>query len=176
MLLDLSRFTGGSAHVERCYAPEAFSGDEYTATAEVALAFDLHKDAKRYRLVGTIGTTLEMACGRCLEPFLMPVAASFDLRYLPHTENRGDDEREVEEDDLSTAFYQGETIDLGDLVREQIYLTLPMKPLCRADCRGLCAECGANLNAVTCGCTPRWEDPRLAPLRALLDDRDDRKD
>ena len=173
MLLDLSRVTGGSARVERRYAPAAFSGDEYTVTAEVALVFDLHKDRTRYRLVGTIETTLEMACGRCLEPFRTPVAVGFDLRYLPQTENRGEDEREVEEDDLSSAFYRGETIDLGDLVREQLYLTLPMKPLCRTECRGLCPECGANLNAVACGCAPRWEDPRLAPLRALLDDRKD---
>jgi uncharacterized protein len=173
MLLDLSRFTGGSAHVERRYAPEAFSGDEYTATAEVALVFDVHKDQTRYRLVGTIETTLEMACGRCLEPFRLPVSVGFDLQYLPQTENRGEGEREVEEDDLSTAYYQGEHINLGDLVREQLYLTLPMKPLCRADCRGLCPECGANLNATTCGCVPRWEDPRLAPLRTLLDDRKD---
>jgi len=173
MLLDLSRFSAGSAHVERRYAPAAFSGDDYAATDEVALVFDLHKDETRYRLVGTIETTLELACGRCLEPYRLPVAVGFDLRYLPQSENRGDEEREVEEDDLSTAFYQGETINLGDLVREQLYLALPMKPLCRAECRGLCPECGANLNAVTCGCAPRWEDPRLAPLRALLDERKD---
>jgi len=173
MLLDLSTFTAGPAHVERHLAPEAFSSDDFTATTEVALVFDVHKDETRYRLVGTIETTLELACGRCLEPFPLPVAVGFDLRYLPHTENRGEDEREVEEDDLSTAFYQGESIDLGDLVREQLYLTLPMKPLCRADCRGLCPECGANLNATACGCAPRWEDPRLAPLKALLEDRKD---
>ena len=173
MLLDLSRFTGGSAHVERRYPPAAFSDDDYTVTAEVALVFDLHKDKTRYRLAGTIETILEMACGRCLEPFRVPVAVGFDLRYLPQTENRGEDEREVQEDDLTTAFYQEETINLGDLVREQLYLTLPMKPLCRTECRGLCPECGADLNAVTCGCAARWEDPRLAPLRALLDDRKD---
>jgi len=173
MLLDLGRFTGGSAHVERRYAPKAFSGEEYTATAEVALGFDLHKDGTRYRLVGTIETTLELACGRCLEPFSLPIAVGFDLRYLPQAENRGEEEREVEEDDLSTAFYQGEAINLRDLVREQLYLTLPMKPLCRAECRGLCPECGANLNAVTCGCARRWDDPRLAPLRALFEDRKD---
>ena len=58
-------------------------------------------------------------------------------------------------------------------MREQLYLALPMKPLCREDCRGLCAECGANLNLTTCGCARRWEDPRLAGLRALLDERKD---
>ena len=61
---------------------------------------------------------------------------SFDLRYQPHAQNTGEGEREVEEDDLTTAFYENDEIDLGQLMREQFYLALPMKPLCREDCRG----------------------------------------
>jgi DUF177 domain-containing protein len=52
-------------------------------------------------------------------------------------------------------------------MREQFYLSLPMKPLCRSDCRGLCVVCGTNLNREPCSCKPVWEDPRLAPLRDL---------
>jgi uncharacterized protein len=55
-----------------------------------------------------------------------------------------------------------------DLLREQIQLALPMKPLCTEACRGLCPECGTNLNRTQCDCTPTWEDPRLAPLKGLL--------
>jgi uncharacterized protein len=66
----------------------------------------------------------------------------------------------------STAFWNDE-IDLGQLMKEQFYLALPMKPLCRDECRGLCALCGANLNRGTCGCVAAWEDPRFAALRAL---------
>ena len=108
---------------------------------------------------------LELACSRCLEPFELPVDASFDVRYLPQSENTGD-EREVEEDDLSDAFYRDEQIDLGQLMEEQFYLALPMKPLCREDCKGLCASCGTNLNEATCDCQVRWEDPRLAGLES----------
>ena len=95
------------------------------------------------------------------------MGASFDVRYLPHSENIGD-EREVEEDDLSDAFYRDDQIDLGQLMEEQFYLALPMKPLCREDCRGLCASCGANLNEETCDCQVRWDDPRLAGLKAMV--------
>ena len=77
--------------------------------------------------------------------------------------------REVEEDDLSTSFYEDETIDLGQLIREQFYLSLPMKPLCRPDCRGLCPDCGTDLNAGACGCVERTVDPRWAALAALKD-------
>ena len=55
------------------------------------------------------------------------------------------------------------------MLREQFYLAMPMKPLCRPDCRGLCPECGTNLNVTTCSCEPRWTDPRLTGLREWLD-------
>ena len=133
----------------------------------MSLSFDIFKDKAHFCLVGTIATTLELPCGRCLEPFTLPVDASFDLRYQPHAANTGEGEREIEEDDLSTAFYENETIDLGQLMREQFYLALPMKPLCAENCLGLCTLCGTNLNHGTCTCRREWEDPRLAVLKAL---------
>ena len=82
-----------------------------------------------------------------------------------------DGEREVEEEDLETSYYRDDQIDLNELLREQFYLALPMKPLCREDCTGLCPQCGTNLNTGTCACAPQWEDPRLAPLRETDEDR-----
>ena len=76
-------------------------------------------------------------------------------------------EREIEEDDLTTAFYENDEIDLGQLMREQFYLALPMKPLCSEDCQGLCPVCGTNLNRGHVQLQPAWEDPRLAALREL---------
>ena len=113
------------------------------------------------------------AIGITDEPFTMPVDQTFDLRYQPHTVNTGEGERELEEDDLTTAFYEHDEIDLDHLMREQFHLALPMKPLCREDCKGLCPRCGANRNTTTCTCEVRWEDPRLAGLKALLKDNDD---
>jgi uncharacterized protein len=105
-----------------------------------------------------------------VEPFTLPVAAEFDLRYQPHTANVGEGEREVEEDDLTTAFYENDQIDLGLLMQEQFYLSLPMKPLCDNDCKGLCPTCGTNRNRGTCDCHTDWEDPRLAVLKTLKKD------
>jgi uncharacterized protein len=87
---------------------------------------------------------------------------------VPQEENTGEPEREVTEDDLTTAFYREGTLDVIDLLREQFQLALPMKPLCAEACRGLCPDCGANLNLARCDCTPKWEDLRLAPLKGLL--------
>ena len=109
-----------------------------------------------------------MACGRCLEPFALPVDATFDLRYRPARSERGEGEREIAEEDLATASTGTRRSTSTDLLREQFLLALPMKPLCEEACRGLCPDCGANLNRAACDCAPKWEDPRLAALKGLL--------
>ena len=175
MILDLSRIRQPESLVSRRYEPSAFEGrtTEFSVVEPVTLDGRILKDRDKFRLVGTVSTLLELSCSRCLEPFRFPVNAAFDVRYLPQSENTGD-EREVEEDDLSVSFYRDESIDLGQLLDEQFYLALPMKPLCRDDCKGLCPSCGANRNVETCGCQARWDDPRLAGLTALMSrDTDD---
>ena len=168
MLLDVSKIRTAHERYEKTYAPDAFTGsDQYRIVEPVALAFDIHKDKDQFHLVGDVRTTLELPCSRCLEPFQSPVDSHFDLRYQPKTENTGEGEREIEEDDLTTAFYADEEIDLGQLMQEQFYLSLPMKPLCGDDCKGLCPQCGRNLNRDTCDCKRDWEDPRFAALREL---------
>src|SRR5206468_5397173 len=173
MLLDLSQIRTPHERYAKVYPPEAFSGpfredrEALQVVDPVSLAFDIHKDQQQFRLVGTVTTKLELPCSRCLEPFTLPVDAPFDLRYQPHTANQGEGEREIEEDDLTTAFYENDQIDLAQLMREQFYLALPMKPLCQAECRGLCPVCGTNLNRAACDCNREWEDPRMAALRAF---------
>ncbi|HUE90204.1 MAG TPA: DUF177 domain-containing protein [Vicinamibacterales bacterium] len=170
MNLDLTQFRQPETDVVRRFAPEDFDGrtSQFLVVEPVDLQFTVHKDHARYRLVGRLKTTLEQTCGRCLEPFREPVDATFDIRYLPQSDNAGPVEREVGDDDLTDAFYPDEQIDLRHLMEEQFYLALPMKPLCRQDCKGLCPNCGTNLNDATCACEIRWEDPRLAGLKALM--------
>ena len=95
--------------------------------------------------------------------------ARFELQYLPQDAAAGAaSEQEIHNDDLTVSFYREGTLDVIEMLREQFQLALPMKPLCAQACRGLCPECGANLNRTECDCQPRWEDPRLAPLKGLL--------
>lgn len=173
MVLDLTRIRQPETDLEEHYEASAFEGRDhlFRIVRPVDLRLTIHKDRDRYRLVGTVRTDTELGCSRCLEAYRVPVDVPFDLRYLPQTENAGDDEREVENEDLTAAYYRDEQIDLGLLIEEQVYLTLPMKPLCRADCRGLCPQCGTNLNVDTCACDTRWEDPRMAGLKAIFSER-----
>jgi DUF177 domain-containing protein len=170
--LNVTKIRDAQERFEQVYRPEQLASrdDAFRVAAPVSLVFDIYKDKDQFRLIGSVKTTLELPCSRCLEPFAWPVDSSFDLRYQPHARNTGEGEREIEEDDLTTAFYDHDTIDLGQLMREQFYLALPMKPLCGDDCKGLCPTCGTNWNKGTCDCSTQWEDPRLAALKALRRD------
>jgi len=187
MQLDLTRIREAETPFAKVFEPEALAveGDPFRITGPVELTMVVHKDADRYRLVGQVRGQLELACSRCLEPFAMTFEPAFDLRYLPqhlnvggHRDAADEDEDHEDEDgaatggevgdgDLTTSFYGDDQIDLVQLIREQMFLAMPMKPLHSDDCRGLCPTCGANLNETTCDCRTEWIDPRLAPLRNL---------
>lgn len=171
-LTQLGRHGRGDEHVDRTYESAAFprqDSDEYTVAAPVHLVVDVHKDRDAFRVSGRVQTRLLLECGRCLEPFAIPVDSAFDLRYLPQPTGSTHEEHEIHEDDLTTSYYKDDMLDLGELMREQVQLALPMKPLCTEECKGLCPECGTNLNTAACDCAPKWEDPRLAALKGLLD-------
>ena len=169
MLLDLSKIRAPHTAIEEVYASDLFrtADDLYSIAEPVRLHVDVFRTGERFRLTGRVQTVVELPCSRCLESYRLPVDAPFDLVYHPQAVNVGEGELEVEDEDLSTAFYEDDEIDLGQLMREQFYLALPMKPLCSDECRGLCPVCGANLNRGTCGCKIEWEDPRLAALKQL---------
>jgi uncharacterized protein len=173
LLLDVGQMREAEARIERTYAVGALPSDHdvFRITAPIALNVAVRKDRTLFRLVGRVQTTVELTCSRCLEGFPLVVDEAFDVLFLPHAEPSTAEERAVEDDDLSTAYYSDNVIDLGQLVQEQCYLVVPMKPLCSEGCRGLCPECGINLNAASCDCRQEWVDPRLAVLHNLRKDK-----
>jgi uncharacterized protein len=170
MQLRLRSLQDAHEHFENRYEPSLFppAHDAVRVVSPVTLSFDVDRqETGRYRVAGHLTGEVELTCSRCLEPFTLPIATDFDLRYVPRAENAGEGEKEVEEDDLSTAFYDNDEIDLSHLMMEQFQLALPMKPLCTPACRGLCPQCGTNLNTGACDCSQTWEDPRFAALKAI---------
>lgn len=172
LLLDIGQMREADARIERTYATDALrvDADLCRMAGPLHLDFTVHKNKDQFRLAGRVRTTIELSCCRCLTEYPMAVDEAFDILFLPHAETRPDAEVEIEDDDLSSAYYREQVIDLGQLMQEQIYLAVPMKPLCSERCRGLCPQCGINLNMGSCACTTAWEDPRLAVLRNLKKD------
>lgn len=125
------------------------------------------------RLRGEIKAKISATCDRCLNEVTIPVQIPFDLFYAPAEPGGGAaGERELFERDLDFAVYKNDQIDLDELVLEQMELSLPSRVLCREECRGLCPQCGADLNIEKCECKPEI-DPRwraLADLKAGMEE------
>jgi len=126
-----------------------------------------HLVVQDIRLKGSLETELQVACARCLEPVGLPVQRSFDLLYRPLGTDAGHKELSVTDAEAEIGYYQGEGLLLEDALREQVLLAIPLKAVCREDCKGLCPHCGKNLNESACSCADELEDPRWAALKDI---------
>jgi DUF177 domain-containing protein len=122
---------------------------------------------KDIRLRGRLSTGLELPCARCVEPVKEDVNREFELLYRPLGADAGRDELSVTVAEAEIGYYQGEGILLEDVLREQVLLAIPLKVTCRPDCKGLCPQCGKNLNQEQCSCSTELEDPRWAALKEV---------
>ncbi len=121
------------------------------------------------RVVGKLATEVEVHCARCLETVKRDIASSFDLLYRPLGIDAGPHERSVGDADLEIGYYEGEGIELEDVLKEQILLAVPVKVVCREECKGLCPRCGKNLNVESCNCAQEAPDVRWSALKDLRD-------
>ncbi|MBQ7064548.1 MAG: DUF177 domain-containing protein [Firmicutes bacterium] len=119
-------------------------------------------DGKVLRVTGEVETMIHMPCSRCMEDVEVPLQIGFEQRFIQENPDRTD----PEDEDLEV--FQGFTLDLEEFVINEMRLGIPMKPLCREDCKGLCPHCGHNLNEGPCGCDPHEEDPRWDALKRML--------
>jgi uncharacterized protein len=128
------------------------------------------------RIAGDLRTTMEIPCSRCLESAQVEIAKSFDLFFRQRDEFMFDEDDEIElsEKDTRTAFFSGTRLVIDEILREQVLLAIPMKPLCKPDCKGLCPHCGVNLNLTNCNCAKEQFNPNLDALLEIkrrLEDR-----
>jgi uncharacterized protein len=132
---------------------------------------DVSVTLKRIRetlyLEGDIRTETETDCSRCLEAARLPISAAFKYILTPAQVEHQEEEKELGAEDLDFICYQDDLIDLDPLIIEQVMLQIPMKVLCREDCRGLCPRCGINLNKDHCQCHDERIDSRLAILKKM---------
>lgn len=126
------------------------------------------------RLVGLVEVTgkveadSELTCSRCLKSFRLPVSTNFSLAYteqLPEYSVDDDDEIELSAEEMGLILLEGDEISLLEPLQEQLFLTLPIQPLCQGGCKGLCPICGNDLNDTSCGCKEPLFDERFSSLK-----------
>jgi len=126
-----------------------------------------HNFINDIRVAGDFRTRVELLCARCLEPITREVVRKFDLLYRPQGSDAGKEELSVTAAEAEVGYYQGAGLLFEDVLREQILLALPLKAICREDCRGLCPHCGKNLNVEQCACAEPLQDPRWLALKDI---------
>ena len=119
------------------------------------------------RLRGQFSGNFEVPCARCVEPVEIPLAADFDLIFRPAAADAEATERSITAPETEIGYYLKDSLLLEDVLREQVLLSLPVRTLCKPDCKGLCPRCGANRNSQTCTCEEGPNDPRWEALSGL---------
>jgi uncharacterized protein len=119
----------------------------------------------RFLIEGHISGRLEMKCDRCLCTYYHTLDSDFKSYLTTNPPDKDLNEIELSEEDMDLDFVPGDEIRLDEIVRGFIFLTLPMKSICRPDCLGLCAVCGTNLNVERCECRGNPVNPAFAKLR-----------
>ncbi len=118
------------------------------------------------RVKGHMIVRMEVDCDRCLEPAQFLVDSDFELYYSPVTEGFGE-ERAIDASEAEMGFYQGDGLELDDVLREHVLLALPMQRVCSQTCKGICPVCGKNRNQSECQCQAAAVDDRWAALKEL---------
>ncbi|MBC7926733.1 MAG: DUF177 domain-containing protein [Bryobacteraceae bacterium] len=119
------------------------------------------------RVRGNLSVEFDMQCDRCLEPVHYPLTGSFDLFYRPAPKGPLPSEVAIDAGEAEIGFYDGDGMELTDVLREHILLALPMHLICDENCAGICPQCGQNRNNGHCECTSERIDDRWAALRSL---------
>lgn len=143
-----------------------FTGDDFRQSGPLAWSATAERAGEEIRITGSLNGAVEWSCSRCLEPAQCKVSRAFDLFFRQRDEKIFDEDDDIEltEEDLRTSFFTGTQLEIGDIIREQVMLALPMKVLCRLDCKGLCPVCGTNLNNNSCSCPTEQFSPHMDEL------------
>jgi uncharacterized protein len=133
-------------------------------TSDIVVSLRLHKSGDEIIVRGVANGTLNEECSRCLGRYGRKFDVEFEIFCGKIGAHAGAQEAEEGESDAFMAYHDGKTLEIGPVVREAIVLSLPMKALCREDCKGLCPACGVNLNDVKCDCVVKKTNARWSIL------------
>ena len=171
MFFDIKQLQLGKVRFNETFAPGAieFFDQQIKLSAPIVTAgtAELMEALMEIRVAGHLKTEIESTCDRCLEPTSLPVDKEFDLIYRPAAMAPEGEEVEVAQKETEVGFYEGEGLELSDVIREQILLDLPMRKTCSEECKGICPVCGQNRNMVQCACHEEPADDRWLGLKNL---------
>jgi len=169
MRIELENLEGGKGDFAHVYRPDELDpvDERIRLTEPAAVKGQIRLSGHDVVVNGHIDTRAQVDCDRCLKPVEMPVSADFELEYITGSDYESSQAAELTEAEMSVSVFDGEAIDVDEIVKEQILLAVPTRMLCREDCKGICPECGMDKNTGECQCVTDDIDPRWAALKNL---------
>jgi len=170
MRIELANLEEGRGDFSHNYQPQDLNLDD----ERVTLCGVTHVQGKVGRsgtealVEGQLDTCVQVDCDRCLKPVQVPVSSDFSLEYITSGDYEASQNAELTADLMSVSVFDGETIDLDEIVKEQILFAVPTRSLCKPDCLGICPQCGNDRNASDCGCEQKDIDPRWSALKDIM--------
>jgi uncharacterized protein len=169
MIVELSSIGATPKAIDEQFGPSEIdlSGENITLKGPVLFAGEAFRAAARAHIRGTLTADIRLDCTRCLESIQTRLEVPFDSVFVDAAEETDEIETEVTDEALDESLVQNGVIDIAEVVREQILLAMPETVLCKDGCKGLCPQCGANLNLIDCKCSDDDIDPRWAALQEI---------
>lgn len=169
MRIKLENLEGGRGDFAHVYQPEELNPiDERVNLSQPAtVSGKIRLSRNEVSVAGHVETQAQLDCDRCLKPVQLPVSADFALEYITGADYESSSVAALSEEEMTVSVFDGEAIDVDEIVKEQILLAVPARTLCQEDCKGICPQCGVDLNTGQCNCAADEVDPRWAALKKL---------
>jgi len=169
MRIELENLEGGKREFAHVYNPDDLNpvDERVKLTAPATVNGKIRLAGNEVFVNGHVDTRTQVECDRCLKSIELPVSADFELEYITGSEYESSAVAELTEAEMAVAVFDGEALDVDEIVKEQILLAVPTRMLCREDCEGICPQCGVDRNTGECNCEMKEIDPRWAALKNL---------
>ena len=169
MRIELENLEGQKGDFAHVYQPDELNpvDERVSLTQPATVSGTVRLSGHEVLVEGHVQTRAQVECDRCLKPIELPVNAEFALEYITGADYESSSVAALSEEELSVSVFDGQAIDVDEIVKEQVLLAIPARTLCREDCKGICPECGTDLNTGKCNCAVDDVDPRWAALKSL---------
>ena len=171
MRIELAALENGKGEFNHTYAPGelVLEAERLQLLDAVTVSGQVQQSGQRAKVKGQLTGRAQLECDRCLKPVEFSIDSAFQLEYVTPEDYAAQQAVELTEEDLDLSIFDGEAIDLDELVKEELLLAVPDHVLCSEDCKGICPTCGADRNSADCACERQEVDPRWAGLKELVD-------
>lgn len=173
MRIELANLEGGKGAFSHTYAAGdlVLDDDRLVLLDPSTVSGEIRQRNGRVKVTGRVQARAQVECDRCLQPIELPIDSRFMLEYVTAEAYQAQQAVELTQEDLDLSVFDGEAIDVDELVKEELVLAIPDHVLCSENCKGICAKCGANKNLAECGCDTHEIDPRWAGLKKLVNSK-----